>query len=279
MSVRSQLSAALVVLALATCASASTGIGGVALEPGAAAQSQPRELAHAGLDQKLDAKLPLDLRFRDEAGRNVALADYFGRKPVLLSFAYYHCPMLCPMVLEGIVRGLRPLAWNVGGEFEIVTVSIDPKETPAQAVAKKQKLVADYGRPGAADGWHFLVSDGDSVKKLAEAVGFRYEYDAAHDQFAHAAGIVIATPQGKISRYLYGIDYAPRDVKLSLVEASDGKIGSLADQILLFCYHYDPATGKYGMAAMTSLRLAGIATLVALAGFVVTQIRREHSKA
>ena len=243
------------------------------------AQVAPRELAHAGLEQKLDQQIPLDLAFRDETGKVVSLGESFGTKPVLLSFAYYHCPMLCPMVLDAIVRSLRPLAGTIGSEFNVVTIGIDPKETPAQAAQKKAKLLADYGRKGSENGWRFLVGEGDSVQKLAAAAGFNYEYDAKNDQFAHSAGIVILTPQGKISRYLYGIDYTPRDVQLSLVEASNGKIGTLADQILLFCYHYDPATGKYGVAAMTSLRIAGIATLLGLAGFVMTQIRRENSKA
>jgi protein SCO1 len=244
----------------------------------AADQARPKALRDVGVEQKLDQPVPLDIPLRDEAGRTVRLGDFFGRKPVLLSLAYYHCPMLCPMILDGLVRSLRPLSWNVGEEFEVVTVSIDPRETPEQAAAKKQKLVADYGRKGAAEGWHFLVGDQDSVRRLTGAVGFRTTYDAEHDQFAHAAVLTVLTPQGKISRYLYGIDYAPRDVRLALVEASQDKIGTLADQILLFCYHYDPATGKYGMAALTSLRVAGLLTIVGLATFVVGQLRRENSK-
>jgi len=244
----------------------------------AADSARPAALRGVGVDAKLDQPVPLDIRLRDETGRAVRLGDFFGRKPVLLSFAYYHCSMLCPMVLEGMVRSLRPLSWDVGKEFEMLTVSIDPRETPEMAAAKKRQMVADYGREGADAGWHFLVGDEEAVRRLTDAVGFRYTYDAEHDQFAHAAALTVLTPQGKISRYLYGIDYAPRDVRLALVEASQEKIGTLTDQILLFCYHYDPATGKYGMAAMTSLRVAGLITVIGLATLVVGQLRRENPK-
>jgi protein SCO1/2 len=245
----------------------------------AAEPARPAALRDIGIDAKLDRPVPLDIALRDETGRAVRLADFFGRKPVLLSFAYYRCSMLCPMVLEGLVRSLRPLSWDVGKEFDMLTVSIDPRETPELAAAKKRQMVADYGRSEAAAGWHFLVGDEDAVRRLTDAVGFRYTYDAAHDQFGHAAVLTVLTPQGKISRYLYGIDYAPRDVRLALLEASEERIGTLADQLLLFCYHYDPVTGKYGMAAMTSLRVAGLITVVALATLVVGQLRRENSKA
>jgi protein SCO1/2 len=244
-----------------------------------AALARPKALRDVGVDQKLDQPVPLDLVLRDESGRAVRLGDFFHEKPVLLSLAYYHCPMLCPMVLQGLVRSVRPLSWNVGKEFEMLTVSIDPRETPKQAAAKKRELIADYGRKGAGAGWHFLVGDAGAVRRLADAVGFRYTYDPEHDQYAHAAVLMVLTPQGKISRYLYGIDYAPRDVRLALVEASHDKIGTVADQLLLFCYHYDPATGKYGMAALTSVRVAGLVTLAALATLIVAQIRRDKSKA
>ena len=238
--------------------------------------SRPAALRDVGIDQQLDRPLPLDLWFRDEAGKVVRLGDFFGAKPVVLTLAYYHCPMLCPLALEGLVRSLRPLSISAGAEFEMVTVSIDARETSAQAADKKQKLISQYGRKGAAAGWHFLVGDADNVERLARAVGFRYHYDAASDQFAHATGLVVATPQGRISRYLYGVDHAPRDVQLALVEASDNRIGTLADQLLLFCYHYDPATGKYGPAAMTAVRIAGALTVVILGGFIAFQIRHEE---
>ncbi|MBI2963308.1 MAG: SCO family protein [Deltaproteobacteria bacterium] len=243
-----------------------------------AADSRPAALRDVDVVPRLDQPLPLDLELRDETGKTVRLAEFFGGPPVLLTLAYARCPMLCPMVLEGLVRSLRPLSWNVGEQFRMITVSIDPRETPEQAAARKAKLVADYGRPGAARGWHFLVGDEGAVRRLTEAVGFRYGYDAANDQYAHAAVLMALTPQGKLSRYLYGIDFTPRDVRLALVEASEGKIGTLTDRILLFCYHYDPATGKYGAAAMTGVRLAGVLTVLGIGAFVVTQIRREHRK-
>ena len=238
--------------------------------------ARPAALQGVGIDQRLDQPLPLDLSFRDETGRVVRLGDFFGAKPVVLTLAYYHCPMLCPLALESLVRSLRPLSLSAGNEFEIVTVSIDARETPAQAAEKKQKMLTQYGRKEAAGGWHFLVGDTDAVRRLAEAVGFHYQYDAASDQFAHATGLVMLTPQGRISRYLYGLDYAPRDVKLALVEASQNKIGTLTDQLLLFCYHYDPATGKYGPAAMTAVRVAGALTVLILGCFIGLQLRQEE---
>jgi protein SCO1/2 len=236
----------------------------------------PLELRDVGIDQKLDQSLPLDLTFRDENGETIRLGSLFGSKPVVLQFAYFHCPMLCPMALEGLVRSLRPLAWNAGEEFQIVTVSIDARETPALAAAAKRKVVDDYGRNRGAESWRFLVGEPDSVVRLTQAAGFRYRYDAAKDQFAHGAGLFIVTPKGRISRVLYGVDYMPRDLRLALVEASENKIGTLADQILLFCYHYDPATGKYGAAAMTAVRVGGLLTLFALAAFVVVELRQER---
>jgi protein SCO1 len=254
-------------------------IGTLAAPAVADTTALPPALRDVGIEQKLDHVVPLDLSFRDESDNAVRLADFFGQKPVLLSLAYYHCPMLCPMALEGLVRSLRPLAWNVGDEFQIVTVSIDARETSAQAAEKKRTLVSDYGRAGAAQGWHFLVGDDETVRRLADAVGFRYRYEAANDQFAHATGLFVLTPQGRISRVLYGIDYAPRDLRLALVEASEQKIGTLADQLLLFCYHYDPATGKYGPAAMAAVRIGGALTLVGLVTFVALQLRHERSRA
>jgi len=239
----------------------------------------PAALRDVGIDQKLDHAVPLDLTFRDESDNAVRLGDFFGQKPVLLSLAYYHCPMLCPLALEGLVRSLRPLTWNVGNEFQIITISIDGGETAAQAAEKKRTLISDYGRPGAAQGWHVLVGDSDTVHRLADAVGFHYRHDAASNQFAHATGLFVLTPQGRISRVLYGIDYAPRDLRLALVEASQRKIGTLADQLLLFCYHYDPATGKYGPAAMAAVRIGGALTFAGLVAFVAFQLRHESRQA
>ena len=264
---RASLSRALLLsaLALASVASADSTV-------------PPPGLRDVGIEQRLDQALPLDLVLRDESDNPVKLGDFFGQKPVLLSFVYYHCPMLCPMALEGLVRSLRPLSWNVGEEFDIVTVSIDEHETAAQAADKKRKIVASYGRDRAAAGWHFLVGEGDAGRRLAEAVGFRFRYDDATNQFAHATGLFVITPLGRISRVLFGIDYAPRDVRLSLVEASQQKIGTLADQLLLFCYHYDPATGKYGPAAMAGVRIGAVLTLVSLAAFIVAELRHESAR-
>lgn len=263
----------------ALAAAAISLLATVSSEAAADSSTRPAALRDVGVDAKLDAALPLDLAFRDETGRAVRLGDFFGGAPVLLTFAYSRCPMLCPLVLDGLVRSLRPLSWDAGKQFRMLTVSVDPHETPEQAAEKKRKLVADYGRAGAAEGWHFLVGDAEAVRRLTDAVGFRYAYDLEHDQFAHAAVLMVVTPKGRISRYLYGIDYIPRDVRLALIEASENKIGTLADQLLLFCYHYDPATGKYGMAAMTSLRVAGLLTVLGLAAFVITQLRHESSRA
>ncbi len=238
----------------------------------------PPGLRDVGIEQRLDQAVPLDLEFRDESDNRVKLGDFFGQKPVLLSFVYYRCPMLCPMALDGLVRSLRPLSWNVGDEFEIVTVSIDEHETPAQAAETKRKIIASYGRDHAAAGWHFLAGEGDSGRRLAEAVGFHFRYDAANDQFAHATGLFVLTPLGRISRVLFGVDYTPRDVRLALVEASQQKIGTLADQLLLFCYHYDPATGKYGPAAMAGVRIGAVLTLAGLAAFIVVQLRHETAQ-
>jgi protein SCO1 len=239
---------------------------------------RPAALRDVGIEQRLDQQLPLDLQLRDEHGNGVRLGDFFTGKPVVLDFAYYRCPMLCPMALDALVRTMRPLTLSVGEEFEIVTVSIDSRETPAAAAEKKRLLTGDYGRKSAAAGWHFLVGDADAVRRLTEAAGYRFRYDAATDQFAHATGVIVATPQGRISRYLYGIDVAPRDLRLALVEASQNRIGTLADQILLFCYHYDPTTGKYGPAAMAAVRLGGVLTLVVLGAFVGVQLRHERSQ-
>jgi protein SCO1/2 len=227
-------------------------------------QGRPPLLRDVGLDQRLNQQMPLALTFRDEAGDVVQLGKYFTGKPVILVLSYYQCPRLCPMVLDGLVRSLRTLTLTVGKEFQVLTVSIDARDTPADATAKKSQYLRQYGRAEAADGWHFLTGEPEAIEPLARAVGFRYAYDAEHDQFAHAAGIMVLTPAGKLARYFYGIEYAPRDLRLSLVEASANKIGSPIDQLLLFCFHYDPATGKYGLLIMNVLRLAGLATVLGL---------------
>ncbi|PYQ09284.1 MAG: SCO family protein [Acidobacteria bacterium] len=241
-------------------------------------ESRPPILRGVGLEQRLGRRVPLDLPFRDEAGREIRLSEYFGQRPVILTLNYYECPMLCTLELNGLVAGLRPLSLEPERDFRLITVSINPKETPELAAKKKAIYLHEYGRPGAATGWHFLTGDEGSIRRLSEAVGFRYAFDAASGQYAHAAGIMVLTADGRLSRYLYGVEFAPRDLRLALVESSQGKIGTLVDQILLFCYHYDPATGRYGVAALTAMRLGGVATVLALFLFVVLMLRRERRR-
>jgi protein SCO1/2 len=235
-------------------------------------------LQSVGIDQHLNEPLPLDLTFRNEAGETVKLGDYFGKKPVLISLVYYECPMLCTLVLNGELKALRALDFTVGKEFEAVTVSFDPKDTPEQATAKKANYLEKYERTGAEKGWHFLTGDQENVKKLADAIGFKYAYVEETGEYAHSSGIMIATPDGKMSKYFYGIEYSARDLRLGLVDAADGKIGSLVDQIQLFCFHYDPLTGKYGVAIMRIIRVAGTAMVLLLAGFVYWSLRSEKKE-
>lgn len=237
----------------------------------------PKALGEVGIDQKLNEQLPLDAVFRNENGETVKLRDYFGKKPVLLSLVYYDCPMLCNQVLNGMVTNFRVLAFQPGQEFEVVTVSFDNRETPTLAAAKKKTYI-DYlpvaKRQGAAAGWHFLTGDAENIKRLTEAIGFRYRYDSETNQFAHASGIYIATAEGKLARYFYGIEYAPRDVRLGLIEAAQDKIGTPVDQLLLYCFHYDPATGKYGARIMNIVQAGGVVTLIGMVGMFLVLRRR-----
>jgi protein SCO1/2 len=233
-------------------------------------------LQNVGIDQKLNAQLPLDLTFRDETGRTMPLRAYFGQRPVILTLVYYECPMLCTQVLNGLVSALLPLKFNLGRDFDIVTVSFNPREAPALAASKKHIYVRRYGRPGADQGWHFLTGDERNIAALAAAAGFRYAWDPQIQQYAHASSIMLLTPDGRIAQYYYGIEYAPKDLRLGLVEASQGKIGNVVDQVLLYCYHYDPKTGKYGAVAMNLLRLAGLLTMLVLGSFMFVMFRRDH---
>ena len=237
---------------------------------------RPAALRDVAFEQKLGQPLPLDLEFRDSEGRAVRLGDLFGRKPVLLHFVYYRCRELCPLVTDGLVRALRPLSFVVGDEFDIVTVSFDASDTPASAAAAKREYLKKYRRAGAAGGWHVLAGGPGEILALANAAGFRYSYDAHRNEFAHATGLVVVTPQGKIARYYYGIEFSPRDLRLGLIEAAAGKIGSAIDQLLLFCYHYDPLTGQYNLLVTRLIRLAGAATVLGLAGFIAVMLRRER---
>ena len=244
-------------------------------------QAQPltqQQLGEIGIDQRLGEDLPLELVFNDESGKSVALREYFGMQPVILALVYYECPMLCTQVLNGLMQSLRILSFEAGREFQVLAVSIDPGEGPALAEAKKQEYTRQYNRKGTAKGWHFLTGTQDQIDQLAEAVGFRYQYDEETDQYIHAAGVMVLTPEGQLARYFYGIEFSPRDLRLGLVEAAANQIGSPVDQLLLLCYQYDPATGKYGLAILNSLRIAGLLTVVVLGTFIVVMLRRERSK-
>ena len=251
----------------------SSPLYGARPETGNPSTGLPTALRDVRIEQKLDQQLPLDLVFRDENGQAVKLGQYFGQKPVVLAFVYYDCPMLCTQVLNGMVTSFRVLPFEIGKEYEVVTVSFDPRETNTLATAKKQvymKYLPEKMRADANSGWHFLTGDQDNIAKLTEAAGFHYRYDETTKQFAHASGIMLTTPQGKLSRYFYGVDYPARDVRLGLIESSANKIGSPVDQLLLYCYHYDPATGTYGAAVMKIMRIAGVLTVLAIALMILT---------
>ena len=244
---------------------------------GTSSNGLPVALRDVGIDQKLNQELPLDLVFKDETGQDVKLRQYFGEKPVVLALVYYDCPMLCTQILNGMISPLRVLPFQIGKEFDVVTVSFDPREKSDLAAAKKKVYVnylPEAARAGATKGWHFLTGDESSIKRLTDAVGFRYHYDEATKQFAHASAIIVSTPQGKLSHYFYGIEYSARDLRLALVESSKNRIGSPVDQLLLYCYHYDPATGKYGAVIMNVVRLGGIITLLAIVAMMFLLRRR-----
>jgi len=250
---------------------------GVQPDPSIPSNVVPASLSKVSFEQRLNEQLPLDLPFKDESGRTVKLGEYFGRKPVVLTFVYYECPMLCTEVLNGLESSLRVLNESIGKEFDVVTVSFDPRETPVLAAGKKKAYLERYKRPEAEQGWHFLTGDQASIDALTKAAGFNFSWDEASHQFAHASGIVVTTPTGKVSRYFFGLDYAPRDVKFALIESSNEKIGTLADRLLLYCYHYDPTAGNYGFVAMRAIRIGGAVTIMALVGFVFVSLRRESN--
>jgi protein SCO1/2 len=263
------------IVLMSAVVSAQGNAPGVRPDPSLPSNQVPTALSKVSFEQRLNEQLPLDLPFTDEHGRPVKLGDYFGRKPVVLAFVYYECPMLCTQVLNGLESALRVLNETVGKEFDVVTVSFDPRETSVLASGKKKAYLERYKRPEAEQGWHFLTGSQASIDALTQAAGFHYAWDEASQQFAHASGIVVATPAGKLSRYFLGIDYSPRDVKFALIESSNEKIGTLADRLLLYCYHYDPATGNYGFVAMRAVRIGGAVTILALVGFVFVSLRRE----
>ncbi len=252
------------------------GQGALRSEPGTPADQKPKALEGVTYAQRLGEQVPADLAFVDETGKAVRLGDYFGSKPIVLALAYYECPMLCTQVLTGMTAGLKGLSFDAGQQYEVVVVSIDPGEGPGLASAKKATYVAHYDRPQTAGAWHFLTGRKAEIDRLAEAVGFSYEFDKDTDQYAHAAGISVLTPDGTLARYLFGIDFAPRDLRMAIVEATDRKIASPVDAVLLYCYHYDPATGTYGLLAMRLVRLAGITFVLAMLGGWMVLRRRER---
>jgi protein SCO1/2 len=243
------------------------------------AGAPPPVLKEIGIDQLLNNQVPLDLEFRDESGRTVKLAEYFKDKPVVLSLVYYNCPQLCTQVLTGLLGALKGLPMTPGKEFVNLSVSFDPRETPELAAAKKAEYLKRYNRPGAEAGWHFLTGDEAAIQALAKAVGFRYVWDAVTQQYAHTGGIMVLTPQGTVSRYFYGIEYAPRDLRFGVIDASAGRVGSLADQVILYCYEYDPASGTYGLVVMRLLRIFAGMTLATLLALFLYLRRKEKQKA
>jgi protein SCO1/2 len=245
-------------------------------DAGDPAKAKPGLLSKVGIDQRLNEQIPLDLPFTDEAGRAVRLGDYFGKRPVILALVYYECPMLCTQVLNGMVSALGMLNFVAGREFDVVAVSINPKEGPGLAAQKKQAYVDRYKRPQTAAGWHFLTGKEENIQRLAAAVGFRYAFDETIQQYAHGAGIEVLTPRGVLSKYFYGIEFSPRDLKFGLMQASEDRIGTVIDSALLLCYHYDPPTGKYGATALEAIRIGAVATLLALGSFLFVSLRKER---
>ncbi len=265
---------ALALLALLAAAAAPVGAA-----PAAAAEERglPGPLAEVGFDQRLGARLPLAVELRDEGGAPVALGGLLGGRPAIVAPVYYDCPMLCTLTLNGLVHSLRALAFEPGRDFDVLVVSFDPRETPEQAAAAKATWVGRYGGDAEnAAGWRFLTGSAEAIAALTDAIGFRFSYDEEAGEFAHAAGIVVVTPDGRVARYFYGIEYAPRDLRLGLVEAAGGAIGSPVDQVLLYCFRYDPATGRYSAVAMNLVRAGGVLTVAAIAIFLVASRRRER---
>jgi len=262
------LAAALCLLPLAFGLQASAQPAGV----------RPPVLKDVGIDQLLNSQVPLDLEFRDESGRTVKLAEYFKDKPVILSLVYYDCPQLCTQVLTGLLGAMKGLPMTPGKEFVNLTVSFDPRETPEMAAAKKDNYLKRYNRPGSETGWHFLTGDEAAIQALLKSVGFRVVWDPVTKQYAHASGIMMLTPQGKVSRYFYGIEYAPRDLRFGVIDASAGKVGSLADQIILYCYMYDPERGTYGLVVTRVLRIFAAMTLATLVALFFYLRRKEKQK-
>jgi protein SCO1/2 len=251
--------------------------GGIMSPP---ASQRPPGLQFVGIEQHLNAEVPAGLEFRDELGNSVKLADYFGHgRPVILNLGYYQCPMLCSELLRGLVGSMKALTFDLGKDFDVVTVSFDPSETAEMAAAKKRDIIKRYGRANADQGWHFLTGRADQINALTKSVGFQYQFDPKTEQYAHAAAIVMLTPDHHISGYFYGVEFPPKDLRLGLVQASQNRIGNMGDQVLLYCYHYDPRTGKYGAVISNILKLAGLATMLILGTFMFVMFRADRRSA
>jgi protein SCO1/2 len=248
-------------------------------EPAPVANKLPPMLKDVGIDAKGGAALPLDLAFRDETGKDVHLAEFFGSKPVILTLVYYRCPSLCTMVLNDLTRQMNAMSESCGKDFDVVTISFDPRETPELAREKKRQYLRAYRRPTAEAGWHFLTGNGDSIKRITDAIGFRYTWDPKQQQFIHASGIVIVTKDGKLGRYFYGVEYSAKDIRLALLDADGGKSTSPARAVMFYCFIYDATTGKYSLAVMRLLRVAGVMTLLAIAGFAFVNLRKDRKQA
>jgi protein SCO1/2 len=238
----------------------------------------PAALKDVGIDQKIGAQLPLDAEFDSDTGEKIRLGQLTGKRPVILAFVYYECPMLCTMVLNGTLRSLRALKLNAGTDFDVVALSFDPEETPQLAAKKKLEYIERYKRPGAEAGWHFITGDTVNIKKVADAAGFRFKKDTTNGRWAHASAIMVVTPDGRLARYFYGVEYSARDLRLALVEAAQGKVGTMVDQILLYCFHYDPATGKYSLTVLNFMRAGGVLTVVGLLAFWLAMYRENHKR-
>jgi protein SCO1/2 len=240
----------------------------------------PPMLQKVGIEQRLNEQIPTDAVFKDENGAEVKIGDYFGKRPVILALVYYECPMLCNEVLNGLTGTLKGLSFDTGKDFDVVAISFDARENdkPDLAKNKKESYMKRYGRPGTENGWHFLTGTQSEIDKVANAVGFHYAFDAQTNQFAHAGGVMILTPEGKVSRYLYGIDYAPKDVKFAVMESAQNKVGNVSEQLMLYCYHYDPSTGKYGLSILKVIRIFGIVMLIGLGTMFFVFWRRNKAK-
>lgn len=272
MSRKQHINSVMAVMALLAVSAFGQGMTSGILSPSPSVR--PPGLKNVGIQQNLNQGIPADLAFTDDLGRSVHLGDYFGKRPLILNLVYYNCPMLCGEVLSGLEHSLSMMQFDVGQEFDVITVSFDPSETPEMAAKKKSEFLRRYKRAGSEQGWHFLVGKQDAIDALTKAAGFQYQYDAKTKQFAHATAILVLTPEGRIAQYYYGVEYPPKDLRLGLVEAGKGKIGNIVDQLLLYCYHYDPEQGKYSATILRVLRLAGVATMLCIGTLIFVMIRR-----